>query len=447
MNIRKVIIPLLLLFAGFAHLAGQDIKDKKLSSLGLVTAVQYINDAKYSEAYNLLTQVQKLDPDNDAAYFYIGRIAQELKDGQTAMENFSKAYQLDSTNIWYGQALANILYLTNRSEQAVELYSKLMEQRPNDPQLIGGKLDACLMCGEFETADSLLTRLETINGKSDYSELTRLEILRQKGEFTAFFGAMKKYFREGGMSGEQKKDMISCMLRGSDPRFNYLHLQDYEELTQICLDVHPEDTAVAHFAGSFLFSIDRKDKALEICNNWPQDSLMVELGVSIYYSEENYKAALQQAEKLMSIAKSDEARLVAHIVKGDCYQALGQMDKVYREYDAALQIDPDNATVLNNYAYHLVCEGKNINKAAKMSRKAVEQNPENASFLDTFAWIMHKQKKYQVAKAYFKKAMLYGGKDSEVVLEHYAATLEALGETTLAKAYREQAALKRNAKK
>jgi len=35
--------------------------------------------------------------------------------------------------------------------------------------------------------------------------------------------------------------------------------------------------------------------------------------------------------------------------------------------------------------------------------------------------------------------MLYGGKDSAVILEHYATVLEALGENDLAKVYRNQA--------
>ena len=40
------------------------------------------------------------------------------------------------------------------------------------------------------------------------------------------------------------------------------------------------------------------------------------------------------------------------------------------------------------------------------------------------------------AKPYFKHAMLYGGRDSAVILEHYATVLETLGETDLARSFR-----------
>ena len=82
-------------------------------------------------------------------------------------------------------------------------------------------------------------------------------------------------------------------------------------------------------------------------------------------------------------------------------------------------------------------EGKNLNKALKMSKKAVELEPDNASYLDTIGWILHLKGKNEDAKAYFKRAMIYGGKDSYECLNHYAQVLEALKETDLSRYYYE----------
>ena len=71
-----------------------------------------------------------------------------------------------------------------------------------------------------------------------------------------------------------------------------------------------------------------------------------------------------------------------------------------------------------------------------MSRKAVAQDPDNPSFLDTLGWILHLRGKDQEAKPYFKRAMVYGGKDHLDVLEHYAVVLEALGDKHTAQYYR-----------
>ena len=83
--------------------------------------------------------------------------------------------------------------------------------------------------------------------------------------------------------------------------------------------------------------------------------------------------------------------------------------------------------------------GKNLKKAYTMSKKTVEAEPDNATYLDTFAWILHLQGKDLEAKPFFKHAMLYGGKDSAVMLDHYAEVLYALGEYDLARSYWNQA--------
>ena len=121
---------------------------------------------------------------------------------------------------------------------------------------------------------------------------------------------------------------------------------------------------------------------------------------------------------------------------GDTYHKLGQEKNAFKAYDRALKADPEYLPVLNNYAYYLSLQKKKLKKAAAMSKKTVEKAPDNATYLDTYGWILYLQGKAQQAKPYFKHAMLYGGRGSKVILEHYATVLEALGENDLAKSFR-----------
>jgi tetratricopeptide (TPR) repeat protein len=100
-----------------------------------------------------------------------------------------------------------------------------------------------------------------------------------------------------------------------------------------------------------------------------------------------------------------------------------------------LKINPDYVYALNNYAYYLSLEGKNLKKAYQMSKRTVEAEPDNATYLDTFGWILFLQGKALEAKPFFKKAMLYGGKESAVIMDHYAEVLYALKEYDLAFVY------------
>ena len=80
-----------------------------------------------------------------------------------------------------------------------------------------------------------------------------------------------------------------------------------------------------------------------------------------------------------------------------------------------------------------------MKKALDMSRITIEKEPDNATYLDTYAWILHLMGLDLEAKAHFKHAMIHGGKESGVILRHYATVLKALGENDLAEIYSDQA--------
>ena len=81
-----------------------------------------------------------------------------------------------------------------------------------------------------------------------------------------------------------------------------------------------------------------------------------------------------------------------------------------------------------------------MRKAYAMSKRTVELEPHNSTYLDTFGWILYLQGRAVEAKPFFKNAvMLYGGKKSPVILDHYAEVLFALKEYDLAFLYWNQA--------
>ena len=77
-----------------------------------------------------------------------------------------------------------------------------------------------------------------------------------------------------------------------------------------------------------------------------------------------------------------------------------------------------------------------------MSKKTSEAEPSNATYLDTYGWILYLMGRHIESKAIFKQAMIYGGKESSVILDHYAEVLYALEEYDLAFIYWDQAMLK-----
>ena len=90
---------------------------------------------------------------------------------------------------------------------------------------------------------------------------------------------------------------------------------------------------------------------------------------------------------------------------GDMYYTSGDLDKTFRAYDNALYFLPNSPMTLNNYAYFLVENGGDVDRAETMSKQAIEQEPENDTYLDTYAWVLFKKKDYPAALEYQQKAI------------------------------------------
>ena len=105
-------------------------------------------------------------------------------------------------------------------------------------------------------------------------------------------------------------------------------------------------------------------------------------------------------------------------VLGDSYYHSGDHENGYKFYDKSLKILPDNAYILNNYAYYLSLDGIELDKAEAMIQRALKMFPNQSSYLDTYGWILFKKKDYLSALNKVNMAIANGGEKNPVMLEH-----------------------------
>jgi tetratricopeptide (TPR) repeat protein len=113
----------------------------------------------------------------------------------------------------------------------------------------------------------------------------------------------------------------------------------------------------------------------------------------------------------------DSSFVEAIIQLGVSYDKIGQHDSSDFYYEWALNNQPDNVMVNNNYAYSLSVRNVHLEKALVLSRVAIIGQPENSAYLDTYGWILYKMGKYDDALVYIKKSLATGEVSAEV-LEH-----------------------------
>lgn len=120
---------------------------------------------------------------------------------------------------------------------------------------------------------------------------------------------------------------------------------------------------------------------------------------------------------------------------GDAYYKMKNYPESDKAYDKALELDPDNANVLNNYAYYLTLRGEKLERAEKMAKHANELRADISSYQDTYGWVLYHEGKYEEAKKWIEFAVKNGGGSNPVILEHFGDVMYRLGDTDKAYEY------------
>lgn len=366
----------------------------------------------------------------------------------------------------------NLLRMLDRQEEAFKSLEEFNKDY-SSPFILSTLADYEMSMYNDSTA--LAYYNEALELAPDYSPalLGKAETLRITRKYDEYFDILDEYIASGDPTAA-KCDYLMALTQRSDPKFLNSFRSRLDTVMDKALTAHPKDSMMLHTAAVYYYSTDRKDKAkdsfkanveawpesfasqasyvefLMYAEEWeelseagreafrrfPQETAFLEMASVGDYNLQEYDKVLEICNKVLEVAPCDSSKtLRAWSTMGDIYHQLGDNKKAYKAYNKALKINPDYVYVLNNYAYYLSVEGKKLKKAYAMSKKTIEAEPDNATYLDTFGWILYLQGKALEAKPFFKHAMLYGGKDSVVIMDHYAEVLFALKEYDLAMVY------------
>ncbi len=349
----------------------------------IVDAVLMIESGAVLDAAHLLDSLSRACPSNDAVLYYQGLCRYSVGEYAGAADVMAKAVELDPSNSWYKETLAGLYLNTGKVREAVELYRELKIDKPSKfPDLFTNSLAA--------------------------------DAYRLKRDYPSFFKALTSLVQDENADDEMKYKSLMSSLGGFDRRtFNSL-------LPQL-------DTLM-----------------LRYCEAEPSSVHAHSLRMEIAINRDDGETVIDECRRLIELHPDSPSEQLTYLsIIGDTYHEQGLESKAFKTYEQALKIDPEYCPVLNNYAYYLSQKKCRLRKAERMSRITIEKEPDNATYLDTYGWILFLRGKAKEAKPYFKHAMIYGGKDSAVILLHFSEVLARLGETDLSTYYRNLAESKK----
>lgn len=162
------------------------------------------------------------------------------------------------------------------------------------------------------------------------------------------------------------------------------------------------------------------DKALELFPNQPEFYLF--RGIANSRQGDHLKAteALEYGKEL--VVDNKPLLVEFYSTLGSSYNSLKNYTKSDESYEQCLTLDPDNAIVLNNYAYYLALRKAKLDKAIAMAKKCNEIQPNEISFQDTYAWVLFQSGNLQEALVWMEK-VISSGKAGADEYEHYGDIL------------------------
>jgi tetratricopeptide (TPR) repeat protein len=400
----------------------------------------YIAEGKAAKGEEIIrTFRSKYGDDEKIVYNLLNALNEQNKVAET--ENLLKEMsQKFPDNTAYQGMLAELYRDTGREEEADQIYYSLLDSDPDNPVLLISYLN--YLFGE-KRFDELSNRLSVfmINDSIEVSDKVGVlagfasdSIFMESHGHTLIMSAMLLEANHPGnrevmlavaslysLSGDTEKEILKLK------EVTELFPRDYPTREQLLLKLNETDQ------NRELFSM-AGDVARDF-NVYPLPKLLL-----AYAANElgQFQIALEELKKVrILINENPEFMMQILLLEADIYYNMMEYELSWSSYEEALLLDPDDALILNNYAYFLAEQNKDLNKAANMVEKALKTE-RNVTYIDTWAWILYKQGKNRKALKLMQEVISTGTEDPEI-MEHYGFMLFDSGNCEEAVKYWEKA--------
>jgi tetratricopeptide (TPR) repeat protein len=156
--------------------------------------------------------------------------------------------------------------------------------------------------------------------------------------------------------------------------------------------------------------LDRKDEALKkleaLIKRDPADyDAIVTLG-NIYRSNEDYANAARVYDQAIALIKTPvQGHWRVYYYDGIAHERLKQWDEAERHFRRALELSPDESTVLNYLGYSMIEKRINLAEAMEMVKKAVDLRPNDGYIIDSLGWAHFQLADYEQAVTQIERAV------------------------------------------
>ncbi len=421
-----------------------------------------------SELILVLDELIRLAPEKEEYYYDRANAFMILKKTDQAVSAYDEIEAKFGASEDLSSAKQRILMQQGKSDKVEQELEKQIRDRPDDVRNYLYLSEVYTKSGDRDKAIDALNKAKAIEPGNALIRLALADNYKALKRFDDSFIELKVAFADPNLNVDEKVRIVLSFF----PMFSDFKARAYaNELASIMTKTHSDEAKAFAVYGDVLFQEKKYNEARDsyksalklndqIYQIWEQllrievsqgdfqqaiidgeESLTVfpnqaelYLYTGIAYSQtRKHDKAIPYLKNALDLETEDEEiRTQILSTLGDSYNALKRFKESDQAYDKALEMNPDNYYVLNNYAYYLSVRGENLDKAEKMSKRSVQLDPNNSASEDTYAWVLFKLKKYPEARTWIERALRNGAANNSTQVEHYGDILYLLGEKDLA---------------
>ncbi len=383
----------------------------------------YNRQDNYEEVIRTLDRLEEKTGKNEQLSMQKFRIYLQMDDDKEALREIESLVAEYPRDLRYQVVLGDIYMQRGMTDEAYDIYRKVLAEEP-DNELAMYSLSSYYE----ETGQDSLYRLQLdtlllnkkVDARTKMEVMRRLIVQEEQGErdSTRVIALFDRIL-------EQEPDDAQLPMLYAQYLLSKGMEKESSVVLEKVLEIEPSNAVARLTLLSDAIKQEDTTEVIRLCKtgvetNPDRPEFYYYLAVA-YNQEERMEEVIDVCRgALDNNAAADRKDLLSdfYTIMADACHSVGRNEEAYLAYDTALVYNAANISALNNYAYYLSLERRDLDRAEEMSYKTVKAEPNNATYLDTYAWILFEKGNYAEARLYIDDAMKNDGADSVDIVEH-----------------------------
>ncbi|MCI5505938.1 MAG: tetratricopeptide repeat protein [Prevotella sp.] len=392
--------------------------------LGMLVQLYSEDEKQYSKAIDILNRLEEIDGMNERISYAKADLYWKMDNGKAALAEMKKLADQYPYDLNYRNAYADMLLANDQDKKAFDIYRGILKEEPGNSKVLMSLRTYFLAKGNTAAADSTTIKILTeSNANTDEKiYILRQEVMESENNGGDSIKVLSLFERT--ISAKDSDPGIG-LLMASYMQLKNMPKEDINRVLEGVLNKAPDNASARLQLIADAWEKKDLDRVVNLCAaarqyNPDEMAFYYYQGVALAQQDKNAEA-IEAFRNGIGVIKEDSSPDIVsdlYAILGDLLYQDGYKQEAFAAYDSCLQWKPENYSCLNNYAYFLCEDGGDLEKAEKMSYKAIKAEAKNATFLDTYAWILFKQERFAEAKIYIEQTLQCDSDSSAVIIEH-----------------------------